>query len=178
EWLLAAARDEIFPCTDTARLEIRHEVPQRRPQDLMREAWEPGNGHAKFQMLFEREVAWKLALHEGKWTRNLCARLFDLLDRVRRLQRHPVDACLVLVGTEPPQAVVKSAIGRIARIALRHDHEIRIELVPHVDGGAVTRNGVVERHDAYARALRAPLAFDRLIIDPHTRDTGADTFAH
>ena len=74
--------------------------------------------------------------------------------------------------------VIETAIGGIARIALRHDDEVGVELVLHVDRGAVPRDGLVERHDLDARAHGATLALNRLIVDAHARQAGGDALAH
>ena len=73
---------------------------------------------------------------------------------------------------------VEAAVGRVARVALRHDDEGGIELVAHVDRGAIARDGLLERHDLHARRLRAALAFDRLVVDAHAGEPGVDALAH
>src|SRR6185369_177198 len=65
-----------------------------------------------------------------------------------------------------------------ARVALRHDDEIGIEFVLHVDGGAVARDGLLERHHFDAGALRLPFAFDRLVVDADAGDARVDAVPH
>src|SRR5439155_25341861 len=59
-----------------------------------------------------------------------------------------------------------------------HHAEIGVELVLHVDRGAIAGDREVERHDFDAGALGRALAFDRLVVDAHAGDTAADAFAH
>src|SRR5262249_19951740 len=56
--------------------------------------------------------------------------------------------------------------------------KVRIELVLHIDRSAVARDCLFERHDLDTRTLGPPLAFDRLVVDAHPGDAGADAFAH
>src|SRR5205085_11421391 len=81
-------------------------------------------------------------------------------------------------GLETPQTILERTIGSISRVALRHYDEIRVQLVLHVDGRTITSNGLLDRHDRHAGILRPALAFDRLIVNAHARDPGADAFAH
>src|SRR4051812_48731390 len=52
-----AARDEIFPRCDTALLEVPHEIVERGPCDVVREARVPRDVHAEREMLVETEIA-------------------------------------------------------------------------------------------------------------------------
>src|SRR5271170_7938483 len=63
---IMAALDKGVPGLDAARLERGHEVPQRRPGDVVGKAGIPGDGDAERQMLVEIEIAAKLAFHERK----------------------------------------------------------------------------------------------------------------
>jgi hypothetical protein len=60
---------------------------------------------------------------------------------------------------------------------LRHDDEIGVELVLHVDRGAVAGDRLVERHDIDAGVLGLALALDRLVVDADAGEPGADAFA-
>src|SRR4249919_1770650 len=62
-WLVAMLCLEIVPGSDAARLEIIHEIPERRPQHVVGEAREPSDVDAQLQVLVERKVARQLALH-------------------------------------------------------------------------------------------------------------------
>src|SRR5438128_8844471 len=97
----------------------------------MRKAGEPGDGHAQLHVLFERQIARELPLHEREWALYPGADVLDLLDRVRRLELDPIDAGILLVGQEPPEAVVEAAVHRVAGIALRNDHEMGTAFVLH-----------------------------------------------
>src|SRR5262249_30229522 len=90
---------------------------------------------------------------------------------------NPIDPGLFLVRGQPLQAIIEATVHRIARVALRHDHEVGVDLVLHVDGGAIARDGLVQRNDADAGTLGASLSLDRLIIDPNAGEAGANTFA-
>src|ERR1700733_556182 len=68
-------------------------------------------------------------------------------------------------GGQPLQRIVQPAVRRIARIALRHDDEVRIQLVLRIDCRAITHDRLLQRHHLQSSALCAPLALDRLIID-------------
>jgi hypothetical protein len=83
-----------------------------------------------------------------------------------------------VVRRQPSQRVVQPAIRRIARVALRHNDEVRIELALHVDRGAVAHDRLLQRHHFQAGALRASLALDRLIVDADAGDAGLDAVAH
>jgi hypothetical protein len=61
---------------------------------------------------------------------------------------------------------------------LRHDDEIGVELVLHVDGSPVAGDSQIERHYFDPGVLSLALALDRLIVDAHPGDAAADTFAH
>src|SRR5262249_39874300 len=172
-----AARLEVFPGGDPPLLEILHEVPERRPHDLVGEPRIPGDVDAERQMLVEAEVARQPALHEGERPLDHGARALDLVGRVRRFELDPVDTGLRLVGLEPRDAIVEIAVRRIARIALCHHDEIGIELISHVHCGAIARDRLLDRHDLDAGALRAALALDRLVVDAYPRDPGAYALA-
>jgi len=83
-----------------------------------------------------------------------------------------------MIGGEALQAIFEPAIGGIAGVALRHDDEVGIELVLHIDGGAVAGDRLLQRHHLEAGALGAALALDRLIVDAHAGNPGADAFAN
>src|SRR5438874_13259632 len=97
---------------------------------------------------------------------------------MRRFELHPIDPGDLAIGLEPGYRIVEPAIRGIARIALRHHHEIRVELVFHVDGGAVAGDRQVERYDLDPGILGLALALDRLVVDPHPRDAAPDAFLH
>src|SRR5207248_10782930 len=63
-------------------------------------------------------------------------------------------------------------------IALRHDHEIGVELVLHIHGGAVAGYRLLDRHHLDPGALGLALALDRLVVDAHAGDAAADALAH
>ncbi|HJZ14217.1 MAG TPA: hypothetical protein VJ251_02000, partial [Stellaceae bacterium] len=65
---------------------------------------------------------------------------------MRRFELHPIDPGGRAIGLEARQRVVEPAIRGIPRVALRHHDEIRVELVFHVDRGAVARERLLERH--------------------------------
>src|SRR5439155_8303741 len=88
------------------------------------------------------------------------------------------DLGLVAIGLEALECVVEPAIGGVARIALRHDDKIGVELVLHVDRGAVAGDRELERHNLDPGVLGLALALDRLVVDPHPGDAAADAFAH
>src|SRR5262249_19014465 len=106
------------------------------------------------------------------------ARLSDLVFRVRRFELHPVHASLRLVGLQPRYAIVETAVRGVARIALCHYDEIGIELVFHVDRGAVACDRLLDGHHFDARALRRSLPFDGLAGDGDARDARAYAFAN
>src|SRR6476660_7798053 len=76
-----AARDEIVPRRDSALLELLHEIVERSPCDVVREAWIPGDVHAEREMLIETEVAPELSLHERERAFHGRARAPDLVGR-------------------------------------------------------------------------------------------------
>src|SRR5262249_3783561 len=76
------------------------------------------------------------------------------------------------------EAVLEAAVHRVARVALRHDDEVGIELVLHVDGRAIPRDRLDDGDDLDAGGLGRALAFDGLVIDAHTGDPGADALAY
>ena len=129
-------------------------------------------------MLVEPEIAAELAFHKRERTLDRGARGLDLLDRMRRFELHPIDAGLFAIGLEAQQRVFETAICGVARVALRHDDKVRVELVFHVDCGAVTGDRQIERHDFHTGVLGLALAFDRLVVDAHAGDAAADAFAH
>jgi hypothetical protein len=88
---------KILPRGDAARLEVVHEIPERGPQHVMREARKPGDVDAELQMLVQRKVAWQLSLHERERTFYSRTRGLDFLNRVRRLKLNPVDASTLFV---------------------------------------------------------------------------------
>src|SRR6202007_2638254 len=90
---------------------------------------------------------------------------------------HQVAPCLAFVGAQTPEAIDQPAARGIAGIALGHHDKVGIELVLHVDRGAITRDRLLKRHDLDPGALVPPFAFDRLIVDPHAGDAGSDAFA-
>src|SRR5262249_15059820 len=118
------------------------------------------------------------AFHEGEWPLHHRACALDLLDRMRRLELHPVDAGLSLVDRHAVEAVLEAAVHRVARVALRHDDEVGIELVLHVDGRAIASNRLGDGDHVDAGSLSRPLAFDRLVIDAHAGDPGTDALAY
>src|SRR5438067_13847909 len=97
---------------------------------------------------------------------------------MRRFELYPIGAALGLVRSEPRDAIGEAAVGGVPRVALRHDDEVRIELVFHVHGRAVPRDRLGQRHDLDARGLRLALPFDGLVVDPHTGDAGTDALPH
>src|SRR5271156_6235981 len=96
--LVTAALDKGVPGLHATRLERGHEVPQRRPGDVVGEARIPGDGDAERQMLVEIEIAAELALHERKRPGYRGARRCDFVGRMGRLELHPVDAGLLAVS--------------------------------------------------------------------------------
>ena len=170
--------EEILPGRKAVFAEVRHEVGQRRPDHVMRETRQPGDGHAQRQVLVQRGIARQPSLHEGQRTGNGLPRLPDLLDRMRRFELHPIDAGLAVVRGQPLQRILQSAIRRIACIALRDDDKIRVELVLHVDRSAVPHDRLFERHHLQAGTLGAALAFDRLVVDADAGDAGTNAVAH
>src|SRR5579875_594771 len=152
-----AAGDKLLPGGDAALAKRGHEIPQGRPGHVMGEARIPGDRDAEGQMLVEIEIAPKPALHE---------------------RERPVDAARLAIGFEPGQRLVEAAAHGIAGIALRHHDKIRVELVLHVDRGAIAGDRLLERDDFDPGALGAALAFDRLIVDAHPGDAAPDAFAH
>src|SRR5215469_3213274 len=145
---------------------------------MMRETRIPRDRDAECQMLVEIEIAAKFSFHERKRPRYRGAGGSDFVDRMRRFELYPVDASLFPVSPQPSDRVLQCAVRRIARVALRHHDEIRIEFILHVDGGAVACNRLVECYDLDAGALRRALAFDGLIVDADPGDAGADAFPH
>src|SRR5204863_6554247 len=57
---------EVLPGLNAALLEIAHEVPQRGPDHVVREARIPGDVDAEREMLLEREITRQLTAHEGE----------------------------------------------------------------------------------------------------------------
>src|SRR3954462_7827171 len=94
------------------------------------------------------------------------------------LEVHPIDARHLLVGLQPLEAVVDATVLGISRIALRHDDEIRVELVLHVDRRAITPDRLVEWNHGDTCALGAALALDGLVVDAHAGNAGTDAFSH
>src|SRR5262249_37716385 len=90
----------------------------------------------------------------------------------------PVGAAVGLVGAKPPEAILQAAVGGVARVALGHDDEVRIELVLHVHRRPVARDGLGQRDDLDARALRLALALDGLVVDADPGDAGPDALTH
>ena len=116
-------------------------------------------------MLVEAEIAAELAAHKGKRPLDHGARRFDLVDRVRGLELHPIDSGLLAVSLQPRDRVVERATGGVASVTLRHHHEIRVELVLHVDRSAVAYQRIAQWHNIDPGVLRLPFAFDRLVVD-------------
>src|SRR5438552_1083353 len=139
---ILAARDEFVPGADAALLKRGHEVPQRRPGHMVSEAGIPGNRDAEREMLVEPEIAAELAFHKRERTLDRGARGLDLLDRMRRFELHPIDAGLFAIGLEAQQRVLETAICGVARVALRHDDNVRVVLDLHFDGGPVHDPGM------------------------------------
>jgi len=129
-------------------------------------------------MLVEAEIARQPPLHERERTADDGAGAPDLVLRMRRFELHPVDPRLALIGAQTPQAIDQPAARGIAGIALGHDDKVGIELVLHVDRGAVASDRLFDRHDLDPGALGPALAFDWLVVDAHAGDAGADAFAH
>src|SRR5262249_32019842 len=138
----------------------------------------PGDVDTERQMFVEPEVARELPFHEREGPFERRARALDLVLRVRRFQLHPVHARFLAISLEPPDAVFQAAVRSIARVALRHDHEVRVELVLHVDCRTVARDCLLDGNDFHARALRAALALDRLIVDANAGDARTDALAN
>src|SRR5258705_3626067 len=138
----------------------------------------PGDSHAERQVFVETEIARQLSFHERKGSRYRRARELDFVDRMRRLELHPVHIRVFLVRLEPRDAINETAVRGVARITLRHDHEIGIELVFHLDRRAIARDGVLYRHDFHARALGLALALERLVVDAYAGKARMDAFAH
>src|SRR5688572_2751217 len=81
-----AARDEIIPRRDAALPELLHEIVERGPRDVVREARIPRDVHAELEMLVETEIASELPLHEGERPLDGGPREPDLVDRMRGLE--------------------------------------------------------------------------------------------
>src|SRR5215468_1680909 len=169
---------EIVPGGNAARLKIGHEIPKRSPKNMVCKAREPRDVDAELKMLLKRQMSRQFAFHEGKRPGHCFSRGLDFIYRVRRFELHPIDAGLLLVGPETSKRVFKTSVLRIAGVALRHDDKVRIELVAHVDSGTIASDRLFERHHRQPCTLRPALAFNRLIVDPHAGDSGANAFPH
>src|SRR6516164_11386881 len=112
------------PGLHAARLEGGHKIPQRRPGHMMRETRIPRDRDAERQMLVEIEIAAKFSFHERKRPRHGGAGGFNFVDRMGRFELYPVDASLFPVSPQPSDRVLQCAVRRIARVAMRHHHEI------------------------------------------------------
>src|SRR5262245_54501216 len=62
--LRLAALHEVFPRLDAVRVEVMHEIPQRSPRDVVREARIPREVDAEREVLVESEIARELPFHE------------------------------------------------------------------------------------------------------------------
>src|ERR1700730_11516757 len=169
---------EFLPCSDTLRLELLHEVPQCRPDHLMGEARIPGDRYTKGEMLVEAEIARQPPLHERKRTSDNGAGAAALVLRMGRFELDPVDPGLALVGPQASQAIDQPTARGIAGVALGHHDKVGIELVLHGDGGAITGDRLLDRYDLDPGTLGLALSFDRLVVDAHPGDAGADALAH
>src|SRR5271166_129752 len=175
---IAAALDKGVPGLHAAGLEGGHEVPQRRPGDVVGETGIPGDGDPERQVLVEIEVAAELTFHEGKRPRYCGACRSDFVYRMGRFELHPVDASLLAISLQTRNRILQRPVEGIASVALRHHHEIRIEFVLHVDRCPVARNRLVERHDLNTGALRLALPFYRLVVNAYPGNAGADALPH
>src|SRR6476661_8754325 len=70
---------EVLPGLNAALLEIAHEIPQRGPDHVVREARIPGDVDAEREMLLEGEITRQLAAHEGERSLDRGARAADLV---------------------------------------------------------------------------------------------------
>src|ERR1043165_6898230 len=77
------ARNKVLPGRDSPRMEVIHEIPQRGPQHVVREAGKPGDVDAERHVLVQSQVAWQLSFHEREWSIGDRPRPFDFLDRMR-----------------------------------------------------------------------------------------------
>src|SRR5262249_47273385 len=66
----------------------------------------------------------------------------------------------------------------VAGVTLRHHNEVGIELVLHVDCGAIASDRLFERYHFDPGTLGPPLTLDRLVVYAHPGNAGADALAH
>src|SRR5215472_2488865 len=98
---------------------------------MMRETRIPRDRDAECQMLVEIEIPTELSSHERKRPRRRGADGSDFVNRMGRFELYPVDASLFPVSPQPSDRILQCAVRRIARVALRHHHEIRVEFILH-----------------------------------------------
>jgi hypothetical protein len=97
---------------------------------------------------------------------------------VGRLKLDPIDTGFLFVHLEARQTLFDSTIVGIAGITLRHDNEIGVELVLHIDGRTVAGHGLVQGNHFEAGALGAPLTFYGLVVEADTANSGTDALTH
>ena len=64
---------------------------------------------------------------------------------MRRLELHPVDPTAAEIRVQPFDELAHAAVHRVARVALRHDHEVGVELVTGLNRGVVALDGRLAR---------------------------------
>src|SRR5215470_18534872 len=96
---------------------------------------------------------------------------------MRRLELHPVDLGLLAIRPQPGDGVLDRAAVGVAGVALGHNHEIGVEFVLHIDGGAVAHDSLAHRNDGDPGILRLAFALDRLVVDADAGKAGPDAVA-
>src|SRR5687768_18324529 len=97
---------------------------------------------------------------------------------MRRFELYPVDGAVFLVKAQSLQSLGHSSVDRVARVALRHDDKIAIDLILSIDGDPVPCNRLFARDDGNSRGHRPALLFEGLIIELQSGQTRFDTFSN
>src|SRR5439155_1076481 len=148
----------VLPSLNAALLEIAHEVPQRGPDHVVREARIPGDVDAEREMLLEREITRELAAHEGERTLDRGARAADLVLAVGRLELHPVDAAVAGIAVEDHRKIhgARDPMADLHAFAHRRRADISQSRIAADDGGGADEARLAARllHDARERRGR------------------------
>src|SRR3989442_8604571 len=119
---------EINPGVDVPRLELAKKFPARRLEDLIGQERVPGDPQPEGEVLRQGQRLRQLALHDGERARHRSARLPDFVDRMRRLELHPIGTHGGQVQIQVPEALSHAAVDGVAPGGPVHEPEARMEV--------------------------------------------------